>query len=113
MEVEVNFSEDDYGEEKSLLASFSLHFDEEKFCEFTIFEPEMFKKQEYLNFCEKKSSSMEFCNSNGYVAMSWTLDNKIKCQVSKHGAGGDGEIICYFPGNLMIPKIRELAGKLD
>lgn len=99
--------------EDSFIAKFSLHVKDVQFCSFYIFEPEMLSKQEYLDFSEGKLEELNFCDSNGNVSMTWTDKNTIKCEVSRFGAGGGGSSICYLPGDLAKPKLRELANRFN
>lgn len=99
-------------DEDWFVATFSLFVEGDEVCSFDIFAPETFKKQDYLDFADKKRESLKFCDSNGNVGMVWMPDGKVRCDVSKHGAGGDGAASCFFPRDLIVPKIKELAEKI-
>jgi hypothetical protein len=94
-------------------ASFCLFFNADLICTFDIFEPQMFTKQDYLDFADRKRERLIFCDSNGGTIMAWTPNGNVICAVSKHGGGGDGAADCCFPKDLIVPKIKMLAERLE
>jgi hypothetical protein len=120
LRIHLKIDEDKDEDGVHLLATFQYFLDflgSRELCSFTIFEPEVFTKQDYLDFADKKRTELVYTDSNGSVAMRWQLydDNggTVKCETSKFGTGGDGEAICYLPEQLIVPKLRELAAKIE
>lgn len=109
LEVELNIAE---YEEEYFIATFLLRYDGELLSQFELANPDVFKEKDYLEFADQKRQDLTFCDSNGYVGMTWIAGDRIKCQTSKSGSGGDGTARCYFLGRLMAPKIRELAERV-
>jgi hypothetical protein len=116
LKIDEDEDEDEDEDGVHLLATFQYFLGSRELCSFTIFAPEVFKKQDYLDFADKKRTELVYGDSNGSVAMRWQLydDNggTVKCETSKFGIGGDGEAICYLPEQLIVPKLRELAAKV-
>ena len=94
-------------------ATFTLFLADVKLSEFVLLEPDMFKKQEWHDFIAHRRPELEFSDSHGTVSMSWSNINTLKCEVWNMGEGGSGTSTHYFPADLMIKPMQELAAHFD
>jgi pyruvate/2-oxoglutarate dehydrogenase complex dihydrolipoamide dehydrogenase (E3) component len=116
LNVAFDFEYDDH--EDSYMATFRLFCEHLMLAELILYQPEMFKKQDYQDLAAQRIPGLIFCHMNGghvgHVRMYWQDAGKtIRCEVSKFEEGGDAKTNIYFPGALMVGPLNELAARFD
>jgi hypothetical protein len=108
--IELEVSDD----EKAICASFTINLvGGEMLAVLHLYNAEVFDHVDYHDFLSRKSEELEFCELDGRVCLTWLDDKTIKCEVSKIGAGGDGEIRLYLPISALKQPLTELAAEME
>lgn len=97
------------GDEKKVNATFLIKLGGNLLATIFLDNPNVFTKEEYTDFVNHVRDELEFCELNGRVCLSWQPDDRIECEVSKIGAGGDGEICLYLAEELLSIPLLKLA----
>lgn len=105
----------DFYPEDGMMAIFKLFAGDLVLARVRLFHPETFKRRDYEDFIAGRRQRLPFRNRNdGTVIISWhNVDQTIRCEVSKLEVGGDGDSVVYFPKDLMIGPLQELASRLE
>jgi hypothetical protein len=109
MSLSVEIELKNVGEEKKLNATFLIKLGSSVLATIFLDNPNVFTREEYVDFVNHKREELEYCELNGRVCLSWQPDNRIKCEVSKIGAGGDGEICLYLEMDLLSNHLLKLS----
>lgn len=101
------------GEGDDSTATFTLFLSDVKLSEFVLLAPSMFKQHEWHDFIAHRRPDLKFSDSHGTVSMSWSNVNTLKCEVWNMGEGGSGTSTHYFPADLMIQPMQQLAAHFE
>uniref|UniRef100_A0A6C0CIS8 Uncharacterized protein n=1 Tax=viral metagenome TaxID=1070528 RepID=A0A6C0CIS8_9ZZZZ len=96
-------------DEKDVIAVFTIKIGSKTLVTMTIYNAQVFNHDDYSDFIEHRREELEFCELDGRVCLSWQPDGQIKCEVSKIGAGGDGEMCLYLGMDLLKEPLIKLA----